>query len=838
MRRRVAALCLLALGTLFLASPATPAIAADSGFFTGTIRNADTNAPIAGACVTIYDRTSVQVGQVCADGTGAFTTPQLSTTMPYRLRYTAPGYATQWYPGRTGMALAGQTLATVTGKTANAVLTQHFGTLKGKLQVPGGGTEPLHEVAITTTAGLFVALTATKTDGTYTVPDLPSGAYKILIAGLDGSLDQQWLPQAATVDDAATYTVADGQTVTADGQFATRLAATPLSPAAGIVAAGASSQGIAGATLRFITAETLLEFATVQTDSLGRYSLMAPDTVQYKVQVSAPGYPDQWMPATPSFAYARPFGGSSAFFRPDWIPVVKGWTSVHGRITAPNGAGLAGAQVYFQGRVLYGGPVTATTGADGTYEVTGLPESPTTLLVSHPDYGVQWYHQKPWEKQAEANVINLLANTPSQVDEQFSGRGRLAVTVLDWRTHAPIANACVRVEQPGRTIPEMCSGPDGKYAIENLAPGAISVAVSAAGHLTAYRSSSGAEGGYSLTIRSGQTTPLELYLRPSGSVVLPVQAKADGTYPRACAFPVVARIASNYADVAGYSGAYCNLDGSANTLDKITIPAFAAGPIQVFVAAHSDDLGAQWLGSAGGTGDQRQAAIINVPAGGSVTGPTIKLDKAGSIKGVTKAKGTLEPLAAVIRPFALQNNIDTYCSTSDTITGCSAANTGSFLIGGLGPYAWPISFSADGYALTWSGGVASRWDATGVQVRSGQTTVVNVTIPRGVKLTLNRGANPAAHYEIIAYDARTGDYAGETWYGAGSAMMVNPGDYHIAYDVYSTAGGRDCWLTWPNDKIGAPSQLTGLVHVTTAKTVSLVPGSTCRPVSEAALFRR
>src|SRR5262245_13688587 len=100
MRRRSAATCLLLLGTLLAVTPATPAAAVDQGFFKGTIRDADTNAPIAGACVTVFDRQPIQVTQACTDGTGAYTTPQVNSTGPntvYRLRLTAPGYATQWY---------------------------------------------------------------------------------------------------------------------------------------------------------------------------------------------------------------------------------------------------------------------------------------------------------------------------------------------------------------------------------------------------------------------------------------------------------------------------------------------------------------------------------------------------------------------------------------------------------------------------------------------------------------------------------------------------------------------------------------------------------------------
>jgi hypothetical protein len=48
--------------------------------------------------------------------------------------------------------------------------------------------------------------------------------------------------------------------------------------------------------------------------------------------------------------------------------------------------------------------------------------------------------------------------------------------------------------------------------------------------------------------------------------------------------------------------------------------------------------GAQWVGANGGTGDQREAAIIKVTDGQRTTGPTVRLDQGGTITGTVTSE--------------------------------------------------------------------------------------------------------------------------------------------------------------------------------------------------------
>ena len=833
MRYRAAATGLLLLAGLLTVAPAAPAAAADTGFLTGTIRDLETGNPVPGACATVFDPRLIERGQFCANGSGVYTTGPLDL-VPYRLRFTNPGYATQWSGGRTGVTQAVGVTPSAAGTTANARLTKHFGTIAGTIRVPEGTTEPLHEVLIWTAAGSPVTYTFIKADGTYSVPDLPSGAYKIELFSLSGALPDQWLPAEADISTAAVYTVTDGATVTADGQFAHRDFATPFDSISGTVLT--ASGVVPGATVHFVTTDFRFEFLTVTADAAGKYTAKIPSDNDYKVQVEGAGVPAQWVPSAQNYEDGTAYDDDPVFTgTPGSFRVVPGWSTIDGLITDPSGAPLAGATVQFWPNVPYRGPISALTGADGKYSRVGLPEADYTMWITHPAFGTQYYPQKT--DAADAQPFTLHHDQPLHVNERFLARGRIEITLLDRFTGAPITNACLRIDQAGLNLPQVCNAANGVYAAD-LAPGAFSAALSAPNHLTTYRSTASTGTANVLIIRSGQTTRIQVKLTPSGSLTLPVRANADGTYARTCAYPVPVEFAVDYPDVNSNDGSgFCNVDSSGTT-SQIVMPSVAAGPTQVFVRTFDDDLGAQWLGATGGTGDQRKAAQITVAAGGSVTGPEIRLDPAGSIKGVTVAQDTRAPLAAVIRPFALTPAIVTYCSSIDTVTGCSGASNGAFLIGGLGPYDWPILFEPviAPYAMVWSGGATNRFDAALIRVRPGQTTKVDVALPKGTVLTLNRGAAAAPYYAAEAFDVRTGDVAGTTWYGAGSAIVLNPGKYVVAYDDYSTSGGRDCWYAPRGEHTGGASFITGQVNLgTIPRSIKLVPGDSCLTVSPTAL---
>ncbi len=82
--------------------------------------------------------------------------------------------------------------------------------------------------------------------------------------------------------------------------------------------------------------------------------------------------------------------------------------------------------------------------------------------------------------------------------------------------------------------------------------------------------------------------------------------------------------------------------------------------------------GVQWLGSAGGTGDRRQAAVIPVRRGQTVTAPVIKLDRPGSISAMITDRATGAPVTSgTVMPFGLTTGLWVECSNLPAITYCT-----------------------------------------------------------------------------------------------------------------------------------------------------------------------
>ncbi|GAA4964741.1 MSCRAMM family protein [Actinoplanes utahensis] len=156
-----------------------------------------------------------------------------------------------------------------------------------------------------------------------------------------------------------------------------------------------------------------------------------------------------------------------------------------------------------------------------------------------------------------------------------------------------------------------------------------------------------------------------------------------------------------------------------------------AGTYTIFVDAPGD-LGDQWLGENGGTGDQQTAARIVVEPGKTTQAPDVLLDRAGSITGVvTGTDGTpLESAHVNVLPAADHG-------TGDPI-GVYTDASGRYLLDKLGPYSWPLQFEKrPDYPIQWSGNVSDRSQAVPIPVTAGATSTYDITLTKGATL---RGA--------------------------------------------------------------------------------------------------
>jgi hypothetical protein len=218
-----------------------------------------------------------------------------------------------------------------------------------------------------------------------------------------------------------------------------------------------------------------------------------------------------------------------------------------------------------------------------------------------------------------------------------------------------------------------------------------------------------------------------------------------------------------------------------------TVTVREGGTYQLFAWPHAaDGYGTQWVGHTGGTGDQRKAARIEVPDGGTATAPVVRMDPAGSISGtVTDPDG--QPVAfgrVMLGPD--QFNVGGQM-------GWTAINEdGSFTFDGLGPYEWPLLFTTFGVPSQWSGQAVNRYRAERIPVTVGDTTGYDYQLTTGTQVTIVLGDVPDASF-VLGLNAQTGDRVG-AWspaFGAFTIPVLGPQPVKFLLDASDFVGGDD-----------------------------------------------
>ncbi|HET9517636.1 MAG TPA: hypothetical protein VFO77_07930, partial [Actinoplanes sp.] len=227
---------------------------------------------------------------------------------------------------------------------------------------------------------------------------------------------------------------------------------------------------------------------------------------------------------------------------------------------------------------------------------------------------------------------------------------------------------------------------------------------------------------------------------------------------------------------------------------------------------------AQWLGTTGGTGDQRAATKITVKAGKVTSAPKVKLDKAGTVTGtVTTADGKTVPHG------------DASLSAWDYGAGGNGARLdrlGRYKLDGLGPYRWPLVFTTQ-QGRQWSGGKGNRYAATTVQVNAGETVTHNEVIGQQAALAGKVRVRTGAIVDgfLTAYTVSTGDQIGDSWFFAdGRFSLLIPGGERVKIEYYVRTGKRDELTGWHDRASTFEKAKVVEVPATGAATLDLTAG--------------
>ncbi|MEV4690700.1 carboxypeptidase-like regulatory domain-containing protein [Micromonospora echinospora] len=414
---------------------------------------------------------------------------------------------------------------------------------------------------------------------------------------------------------------------------------------------------------------------------------------------------------------------------------------LHLTVTAPDGAPAQGT--------------VTVVAADSSYDVSllqldesgqlsvALPGNDYKIAVS-PAYGDpdqpddalrQWVPGRTsW---ARAGTVRVSAGDTTDVAERLLAPSSSTVRARDAVTGAPIGGVCVFVD--ARRNP--CG--DAEVTVPPLVPGPQEVRVYTQddSHLPRYAT---------VTVAADGSGVAMVDLTPAAHVVSRVVDAATGA-PVAGACVTVAPAGTG--ELPGDPGRYCSDATGAVRLDQL-----GAGSWNLFARpAGGSPYGAQWVGATGGTGDAKQARVVTLRAGQTVTVPAIRLDRAGVVTGTVTSAATGTPATSGSVTLAP-------VSGGSSPWGTELDAQGRYRIDWLGPYGWPLLFTTADNATQWSGGFALRGKAEPVTVRAGASTVYNLALRRGVLVT-GRLVDPEGRpvvAELTVRNARTGEVIGRT----------------------------------------------------------------------------
>jgi hypothetical protein len=538
-------------------------------------------------------------------------------------------------------------------------------------------------------------------DGTYSFAVLP-GAYRVSFVRGHG---EQWAYQAADTAHAHVFTVAAGQTVAVDDT---------LLPTGSL---GGTLTGTDGTPLP----ETEVDLhrggeqvATAYTSD-GAYSFdgLLPGDYQVSFPVNDTV---QWLKGRRSPADATTYtvvAGRNTVADDAVLPP----SVLRGRLIDTTGAALADYHVRAERSLADGSTESydATTDADGAWRIQGELDGDYLVSFQTPGYGrTQWVPGKG--SATDAKPVAISAGTTVTVDETWLPGATLTVTAADAATGAPLTGFCVWVLTPGDG--SACT--TGTTAtVEDLPAGVFQAQVSPQSP-TFYLQSDFVP----VTLAAGRSTSVSVPVRQGGRVAVTVTDHATGQ-------PVNHGCVSlrPLGDGGIGEGAECS-----NANGKVTTVPITPGTYEMFVSAPGQ-YGDQWVGAAGGTGDQRAAARIVVKAGKTAPAPAVLLDRAGSISGTVTgpdAKPVAEADVSIQAwDYGAGPGYDTHTDAD-----------GRYTLAGLGPYAWPLSFTAARLPRQWSGNVPNRFNAETVPVNAGATATYDMALTGGTtvngKVTVGR----------------------------------------------------------------------------------------------------
>lgn len=516
--------------------------------------------PIPDICVVAQSATASYLGQV-TDSSGAYTIGGLPAAT-YRVQFTACGtgnYVTEYWDDRPDSATA-DSFALAAGETRGGINAELAAgaTISGRVTSAGGA--PLQGACVSVqakTSGANVGWATTDADGSYAVPRLRAGEYRVRFEACgSGNVVEEWWDDKPSATAADVITVATGE----------RRAGVDASLAAGAMISGRVQGGtgpLQGACVSAQGTSGTTASKSASTNAAGEYAIAGLPAGTYKVKFtacSAGNYAGEWWDDKPSTEAADPITLAAGASRADVDASLADGATISGRVRSTSGP-LQGVCVTAQ-TVPYvdTGYGYATTNSAGEYAISRLPAGAYKVHFSAcnaGNYVGEWWDDKP--DVTSADTFSLAAGAArTGIDAELRTGATISGTVTD-TAGTPLQNICVSA-QGGVAYGSAQTDASGAYTVVGLPAGSYRVTFSACVADMNYVSEwwddkpspSGAD---PVTLTDGASASgIDAALVPGATISGRVTSAAGAPLPGACVTATVG--ASSYGKAAGANGEY------------------------------------------------------------------------------------------------------------------------------------------------------------------------------------------------------------------------------------------------------------------------------------------
>src|SRR5450631_3805837 len=773
-----------------------------TGSISGTVTAAAGGGDVSGICVDALtsDGTLTLAGSAITAPDGTYAISGLSAGN-YDVEFSVAGcgtsgsYLTQWYNNATSSSTAHLVSVTagVTTPSINAALIS--GAITGTVTAGTGGAD-LSGICVDVqqTVGAGFGSATTRADGTYTVTGLKSGSYNVEFftgCGNNGNYLTQWYNGQATETSAVPVSVVNG--VTTSTINAALITGGTISGTVTAEANGADLSGICVDASQING--TGFENATTSADE--SYSISGLGSGQYSVEFSpncgnGQNLLTQWYNDKTSAIAADPVSVVAGTTKSSIDAAMQIPGTITGTVTAANGgAPLSGICVSVS-QVNGSGSGSSTTGAGGTYSVSGLETGTYKVGFSNcgnsGNYLAQWYDNETTA--AAADSVSVTATkTTSSVNAALAAGGAIAGTVTAATGGADLAGICVSAfTSNGSLSPagNTTTAADGTYSIAGLSTGSYDVefstgCVNTGNYLTQwYNNEPSPTSANAVAVIAGATSStIDASLVTGGTIAGTVTAKSGGADLEGIC--VSAYTSDNSFTLVGSTttaadGTYAISDLSGGNYDV----AFSGG------CGYPGNVGQQWYNN---QISQSSASAVTVTTG-STTSVNAALAIGGTITGtVTAAIGGAGQDGMCVSAYDAG---DFQLSVGSAVT----AADGTYALTDLASGSYDVEFTSGCggsplFGQQWYNGKSSESAATAIPVSTGVTTTsINAALTVGGTISGTVTVSSVSDFSGICVDAfAPGDFlspSGSTTTAAdGSYSLTNlaPGNYDVEFSA-------------------------------------------------------